>query len=109
MTAVLHQSFVYTSGNHYIISNIPAPRQLFDKNRLQILATIWLPKLEKDAFGSQTIQNGTIEKTVALQYFSIHRKTIKNGKISTRNEKVACSSQVTSSKIRDTPLGYPLF
>ena len=76
---------------------------------VEILATIWLPKLEKDAFGSQTIQNDAIGKTVALQYFPIHRKTIKNGKISTRNEKVACSSQVTSSKIRDTPLGYPLF
>ena len=73
------------------------------------MATIWLPKLEKDAFGSQTIQNGTIGKTVALQYFSIHHKTIKNGKISTRNEKVACSSHVTSSKKAPTLLGLVLF
>jgi len=48
-------------------------------------------------FGSQTIRHIKIGKVAALQHVLIHCKTMKNGKISTRNEKVACSSQVTSS------------
>jgi len=64
-----------------------------------------IPKLEKVTFGSQTTRNGRIRKTIALQYFPSLCETIKNGKISTRNEKVACSSQVTSSKKPPIPFG----
>ena len=61
------------------------------------LATIWLPKIEKDASGSQNDTKRRKRKSVAAQRLSTLCETIKNGKNATRNEKVACSSQVTSS------------
>ena len=73
------------------------------------MATIWLPKIYNDACGSQTIRYGKIKKTIAAQYFLTYSNTIKNSKTTTRNEKVACSSQVTSSKKTPNPFGLGVF
>ena len=48
-------------------------------------------------------------KVIAAQQLFVYYKTIRNIKITTRNEKVACSSQVTSSKNRTTSLEVVLF
>ena len=61
---------------------------------------------------SRIINNDTkykIRKVIALQHFSATYKTICKVKNATRNEKVACSSHVTSSKRGQPQMGLSSF
>ena len=72
------------------------------------MATIWRPNLKNVASGRQKKPNIRTKKVIALQRFLTHYRTIQNDKITTRNEKVACSNHVTSSK-KGHPIGVALF
>ncbi len=62
----------------------------------------WLPfgypRYKKMSLVAKTIHHTECRKDVAYQHVFTLYKMQKNGKSTTRNEKVACSSQVTSSK-----------
>ena len=62
----------------------------------------WLPfgypSYKKMSLVAKTIHHTECRKDFAYQHVFTLCKTQKNGKSTTRNEKVACSSQVTSSR-----------
>ena len=66
------------------------------------LATIWLPfgyqSYKMLPLVAKTIRHAESEKRLENQHISAHYKTRKNAKTTTRNEKAACSSHVTSSR-----------
>ena len=49
---------------------------------------------------AKTIRHAESEKRLENQHISARYKMRKNAKTTTRNEKVACSSQVTSSRMK---------
>ena len=61
------------------------------------LGTEWVPTRRNKTFGTQTKRDSKSRKVVATQYISALLEMRQNIKIPARNEKVACSSQVTSS------------
>ena len=65
------------------------------------MPVLWLPfgyqRYKMLPLVAKTIRHTECEKRLENQHISAHFKTRKNAKTTTRNEKVACSSQVTSS------------
>ena len=67
----------------------------------QILGTAWVPTRQNKAFCTQMKRDSESGKVLAISNVFAHYEMNQDMKIPARNEKVACSSQVTSS--RKTP------
>ena len=61
------------------------------------MGTEWVPTRQNEASGTQTKRDTKSRKVLDFTGFLALHEMIQNAKICARNEKVACSSQVTSS------------